>query len=455
MRGLSLVAVVLVGAAAGACARDEGTTLDRDAFYRPPPGTRVERHVLQDSPSGSTYNNLRVDLMSPQPQVNILQPESQPAQESVTEISKAVRESVESPLGNEPSPGGVNARPSTAPVARPRPGTSSGVAMLIGGVVCEVNGNPIYADKILSALSKVLAAEAQTRDERSFRAFAQKEIEKQLFVLINAELEFAIAKKNLDPREVQLAEEYTARWRQQLITQAGGSLERARAKAAADGWEFDDLVAEEFRTNVVRIYLQKKVYPQAQVRADDVRQYYNQHVKSEFTEIDQARFRVIKIDIKKTGSETQAQDKIENLRQRALRGEDFAAMAASFNDEPSLMRSAGDVGWMQRGAYRLEELEQAVWRIQIGDVTEVVKISDALYIAKLDERKTGRIQPFEEQAVQDKIIDTLRKEQIRTIRERQRQALIRDAVIYPDPPDITPVLEMAMQKYTQWASVDK
>jgi parvulin-like peptidyl-prolyl isomerase len=437
------------------CAKEEGTALDRDAFYRPPPGTDTQRHVLEDRPGPLEYDSVRMDLLDPAPTVNVLAPEKKRAEPSVTSISEEVSESISLPG----SPGFAETAPATAPATAPsavlpppRTGAPSGVALLIGRVVCEVNGQPIYADKVLATLSKAFAAEAKNRDEKSFRVYAKQEIERQVNLLIGSELEYAKAKNELDAREKQLADALTARRRQELITQAGGSVEQARARAEADGWDFDELVADEYRTFVLRIYYEKRVFPHVQMRAEDLRRYYNQNLQTKFTEQDQAQFRVIKIDFRKTGGETQARDKIELLRQRAVAGEDFAAMAASVNDDPTLMRAGGDVGWVQRGAYRLEPLEEAVWKIQPGEVTEVVRINDAFYIAKLENRKQGRVQPFEEQGVQREIEKTLRAQMLDAMRSRQREALIKDAIIYPYPPDVTPVVEMAMQRYFVWTA---
>lgn len=456
-----VIAAVIAGGGIG-CVKDEGTTLDRDAFYRPPPGTAADRHVLQDKPGPLQYDTVQMDLMDPTR--NLLPREAKPSEESVTAISPAVIRAVEGEsdpktpalADTEPSDHAITA-PSTTPAGTvpPRPGVSSGVALLVGGVVCEVNGKPIYADKVLASLSKVLAAEAKQRDERRFRAFAQGVIEEQVKAFIRDELEFAVADKNLDPREKEAAREYTARWRKQQITLAGGSVERAKARAAADGQDFEQLVQDQFRKNMVGIYLTKKVLPQAQVRADELRQYYNQNLKSEFTEPSEARFRVIKIDISRTGGEAPALDKINNLHERARRGEDFAAMASSVNDDPSLMRAGGDVGTIPRGAYTLDQLEQGVWKIQPGEVTDIVRIKDAYYIARLESKTAGRVRPFEEEAVQKEIEEKLRGRRIAELRDRQKEILMKDAIIYPFPPDLTPVVEMAMQRYAQWASASR
>lgn len=459
MRAVNWMRLTLLPVTVAGCGQGGGgTALDRDAFYRPPAGTVTQRHVLEDRPESPQYNHVRLDLLEPNPGVRLLpQEQSAVPGESVTAIAPEVRESIQLPTDTSErlpatAPGVAATLPAPAESIT-RPGIPSGVAMLLGTVVCEVNGTPIFADKVLASLSRLLAVEARQRDQLGFRVFAEEEIKKQVRVYIFNELEFAMAEKNLDTSERQLAADYTARWRQQQITQAGGSLERTRAKFSADGWDFEERVREEFRNNMVLIYMTKKVLPQAQVRADDMRRYYFQNLHTTFTEADQAQFRVIKVDIARTGGEEPAKDKAAGIYERAKLGEDFTAMASSVNDEPAWMRSGGDVGgWIQRGAFRLEDLETAIWKLQPGEVTPPVRVDDAFYIAKLENRKIGRVRPFEEQAVQDEIANTLRRQQISLLHDRQRQMLMQNAVLHPDPPNIQPVVEMAMQKYPWWAS---
>ena len=81
-----------------------------------------------------------------------------------------------------------------------------------------------------------------------------------------------------------------------------------------------------------------------------------------------------------------------------------------------------------------------------------MQAGDAFYIAKLEGRKTGRVRPFEEDAVQEQIKKALQGEMLQALRSREREMLMRDAIVYPYPPAYDVVLEMAMQKYPDWAA---
>src|SRR5581483_10109564 len=148
----------------------------------------------------------------------------------VTSISKVVEESVQSPevaatqnattsSGTASAPRGASTR-----VASTR-GKSTGEYITIGGVVAEVNGTPIYANKILKALDTALATKAKELDAKQFEHVASDLINKQVQEYVRAELEYAAADRNLQSDDKTLADNLTMQWRQKRITECGGSVE--------------------------------------------------------------------------------------------------------------------------------------------------------------------------------------------------------------------------------------
>jgi len=94
-----------------------------------------------------------------------------------------------------------------------------------------------------------------------------------------------------------------------------------------------------------------------------------------------------------------------------------------------------------------------VWQLQQpGQVTEVIEVGDSFYIARLENRKPGRVRPFDDESVQKQIYETLARQQRARHQEQMQQKLLKQAIVDPDPPITAPVLEMAMQKYAQWAA---
>ncbi|HVT90316.1 MAG TPA: peptidylprolyl isomerase [Tepidisphaeraceae bacterium] len=411
-------------------------TLTSDSFYRSQPpsvSTTDDRLHAADRSGAIVQTPPAVD----QPRV--------PAAQTVTTVAPVVKEVVAE------SPATLPGLPINTPSA-----ASTGQYLTYGAVVVEVSGTPIYADKVLRLITPKLSEEARQRDFQSYTARARQEIDTQVSTMIKNELLYAAAVQNLAKEEKDLAESATMAWRMRQVTEAGGSLELARRKAAADGMDFDERATEQNRIYMVQLLFQKKLYPQVQVTAEEMRTYYDQHVKTEFTAFDEAQFRVIKITAARTGGREQAIEKIKDLHDKAvsMNDEAFAALAGSINDDPALMSSRGRVGggdgWVQRGSFVVKDVEDAVWKIQPGQVSDVVEVNNSFYIARLENRKQGRMRSFDDEDVQAQIKDDLTKPQLAARQQQMEAKLLKSAVINPETPNTTPVLEMALQKYTEW-----
>ncbi len=337
------------------------------------------------------------------------------------------------------------------PVAPTSP--TSGEYMTIGGVVSEVNGTPIYANRVIRALETVLAAKAKELDPPQYAAAARALIQNQIGEFEQAELEFAAADRTLDENDKNLASQLTVMWTTQQITRAGGSREVAKKMYAADGKDFEEESKAYYRVTMRRIYYQRKIFPRLQVSADEMRHFYLKNVDNLFTEHGEAQFRLIKIDPRAvTGGRPAALDRARMLHDQALHGEDFGTLAERYNNDARLARNKGDVGVIQYGAFRLAKVEEAVWKLQPGQVSDIVEEADgSLYLAKMESRKNGKTLPFEDEKVQRQITLNLQETQMRDMRAKIRDNLLKNAVIRNDPEMMNSAIEMALQKYPAWS----
>jgi parvulin-like peptidyl-prolyl isomerase len=371
-------------------------------------------------------------------------------------ISPTVREAVR-PLDEEAMRRMAGGAPATAPVAptppanRRSPGDApetTGGYQLVGTVLAEVHDQPIFADKVLAGINSALAAQAAQLDEQPFRRAAADLIAREVQRRINDELEFAMARDRLDARDRELARMAAIRWRDEQITKAGGSLEVARQRASAAGYDFDELQEEQFRWLLRQLYYQKREYPKIQVSASDIRRYYQENEKREFTAPDRARFRVIKVDKGRPGGADAARGEINRLLDRVRSGgKDFAEVAAQDNDQESFKQP---VDWFQRGSFVVKEVEDAVWKLEPGQITDVIETPAAFYIAKLEARQPGGTKSFNEPDVQAQIVATLRQQQFSALQRKVQEQLRSDAIIRYHPRMMDIAVEMAMQKYRYW-----
>jgi hypothetical protein len=478
-------ASVAVISIAGCSKQPQAKPLSPEAFINPRSGTANMPGENGNMAPGTTQGGNVGPGEAVQP--NVAVPTNTVAQQINNALGKPIPTPPPDPRGNGGTKSGVSdvvesqvkpvgpvtsatgpARVTTGTNGLPPIGASSGQYMTVGGVVAEVNGTPIYANKVLALLDKPFREKARQLDANTFRRQAMEDIRKTIRELAMAELEYAAAQRNLDMEDRRYADAATIYWRQQKITQASGSLELARRASLSDPdnpMDFDEKTVEQNRVELVKIFYQKKVYPKIQVSAADIREYYDKNVDKEFTENERVEFRIIKVDIQRSGGKEQAIKKARDLYERAARGEDFKELATKENDERMF---AGDKPFeVAPKSFAIEKVREALTTLKPGEVSQPIEDRDGWYIVKLEKRQGGVVHPFDEQKVQDTIRFKLKSEQFRVLREQVQMNLMKGAVMTPDiavlagaqapsPTDaqrFNIALDMAMQRYAAYAAV--
>jgi hypothetical protein len=114
----------------------------------------------------------------------------------------------------------------------------------------------------------VLVARAKELDAEHFKTVAAREIRDQIRILVREQLEYAAAERNLDQKDKDLADFLTEQWRDRQATAAGGSIELAKKLAKERGRDFDELMQDQYRLIMSRIYLDRKIVPPSCQRHD-------------------------------------------------------------------------------------------------------------------------------------------------------------------------------------------
>ncbi|HEX8339404.1 MAG TPA: peptidyl-prolyl cis-trans isomerase [Tepidisphaeraceae bacterium] len=425
-----LPALLIAALLAAGCSTDsEPRQLTGDNFYRP-----------KDQPGALPPGPVRQPEEAPPPSVT--------DQARRADDLRVATEQIPTPNPSDPTTAPAAATPPVSP--KPPTAYAPGQYLTIGGVIADVNGNPIYADDVLRAVAPVLAARAKDSDPAAFKSLARNEINTQVDDLIRAEVEFAAADRNTTQQEKELAKRATTDWRTRIITKYKGSVEEARRSFREQGRTFDEAAREQDRTNLVRVYYSKKILPRIQITATEMRAFYEKNKETLFTDRDKLTFRLIKITPEAIGSDQAAQERVNELAAKAANGEDFAALAGSINNDPYLLKSAGLVGPIDKGAYKLEAIEAALWPLNVGQITPVIKIEKAYYLAKLEDKHTGRVLQFQEDLVQRKMTEAIKGEQFTKMRREMEASLRKESVVSKNPAMYESALGMAVQNYARW-----
>ncbi|HPI28898.1 MAG TPA: peptidylprolyl isomerase [Bacteroidales bacterium] len=79
-------------------------------------------------------------------------------------------------------------------------------------------------------------------------------------------------------------------------------------------------------------------------------------------------------------------EKLNGLRERVLKGEDFATLANLYSEDPGSMTKGGELGFVGRGEL-FTEFEAAAFSLKPGEVSPIVKTQKGYHIIQMIERR--------------------------------------------------------------------
>jgi hypothetical protein len=202
------------------------------------------------------------------------------------------------------------------------------------------------------------------------------------------------------------------------------------AKARQAGVDKDAGVALQlkyFPDSILREAMIRELQTTTQVSQEEISRFYQEH-QSQFQQV---RARHILFSLQPAADKAPSPDKPldkEAVRRRALHvldrvkaGEDFAALAQEFSEDPGSRDTGGDLGFFGR-RQMTPAFEKAAFALAPGQISDLVETPFGFHIIKAEER---RIAPFDD-SVKPQIENALRR---RKFRDRRCQIWKRYPVI--------------------------
>lgn len=124
------------------------------------------------------------------------------------------------------------------------------------------------------------------------------------------------------------------------------------------------------------------------------KQYYTTHPE-EYRQPEMRRARHLLVKVKDCQKD-EARKEAMVLLSRARGGEDFAALAQAYSQDPGSASKGGDLGWFARGKM-VKPFEEAVFGLQTsGDLADLVETDFGFHVIKLEGIRAEWMQPFDE-----------------------------------------------------------
>jgi peptidyl-prolyl cis-trans isomerase SurA len=288
---------------------------------------------------------------------------------------------------------------------------------VIEEIVARVNNEIISRTEYIRSRDQVKQDIQQQNPANADREFAEKEKD-VLRDLIDQQLLLQKGKDLGITGDTELVKRLDEMRKQMNL----GSMEELEKAAEAQGASYEDFKQNMRNQIITQKVIGQEVGQKLSMNKEEEKKFYDEH-SAEMEQPEQVRLSELLIAPKATTkpaigadgkpvppSEAEAQAELEaakatadSLLDQLHKGAKFADLAKKYSDGPSA-KDGGDLSYFKRGTLS-KELEDKVFALKAGDVTDVIRTKQGYVILQTTEHQTAGIPPFKE--VEPRIQDAL------------------------------------------------
>ncbi|GAB4302818.1 MAG: peptidylprolyl isomerase [Myxococcota bacterium] len=300
----------------------------------------------------------------------------------------------------------------------------SAQAEIIDGIAAIVNGEVVTVSDIRQRLGKAALARF---DEIPSGVMREKQLYRAYSDTLNELIEEALISAEAEKLNLSATESEVDRMIEDILAQRNLTRDFLEKVLLAEGvpmWKY----RETMKKQIIRQKIMgMKIHSRVKIEDEDVKNYYAQNINLAKAD-KKVKVRHILLLLPKDATKEEVEqvyERMAEIRRRVLAGEDFAALAREYSDDPS-KESGGELPEFSKGTM-LPSFEKVALKLKKGEVSEIVRTEYGFHIIQCLDVSAPEILPLKE--VYDKIRDMLFRERLEEelknwIAELKREAQI-------------------------------
>ena len=354
------------------------------------------------------------------------------------------------PVTHASSPATI-APPVTAPPSKSLPqgitagGSTQNAKPLEGGeIIARIDGQIVLASDILWQVNKILEANADRIPPAKRKEITDHLLRQQLMGMIDTKLLYADFRRTIPPENIPTVEaNLTEPFEEHEIPRLMEVLEVESPQALEEeltklGTSKQEMKRQFIERTIAGEWLRQRTPKPKDVSVDELREHYEKGVAAgEYDFPAKVRWEELMVRLKKhNGDRNAAWQAICALGNEVwrhvaanpdLRGPIFANIAVKKSDGFTA-KKGGQHDWTTEGALRSDAINEALFSLQIGQMSDVIETEQGFHIVRVLERKGAGRTPFTE--AQSDIRKGLEEEQRKELVESEVQKLRESSKIW-------------------------
>ncbi len=156
----------------------------------------------------------------------------------------------------------------------------------------------------------------------------------------------------------------------------------AHKRGIQDREEIREQIAN-YEQKLIAKTLGKEILEELELSSEEVQTYFEEN-KANYERVDISKI-VINYDKDDADSKAEALEKSVMIREKALSGVSFQDLASEFSDDPLLLRTGGNLGYVKRGRFP-RQVDDVIFELKKGDITKPFEVDGAYLIIKANKK---------------------------------------------------------------------